>query len=151
MRGQLKSPFQQRGAICCWLTRCSLPVLQQDLAVICSSPAPLILNSVSGSLPLPVRSVIPPSQPRRNVSRERKLREALNDWRGWDTPADSKQAISLHFSQRRDAAKINLFPQKASIFTQLHFPMRKSVDFQQIPSTALPGRLQSPLCSRWKG
>lgn len=151
MRGQLKSPFQQWWAICCWLTWCSLPVLQQDLVVICSSPAPLILNSVSAGLPLPVCSVIPPSQPRWNASRERKLCEALNDWHGWDTTANSKQAISLHFSQREGAAKINLFPQKASIFTQVHFPMRKSVNFQQIPSTALPGHLQSPLCSHWKG
>lgn len=50
--------------------------------VICSSPAQLILNSVPGCLPLPVCSVIPPSRPRCNVSEERKLCEALNDWHG---------------------------------------------------------------------
>lgn len=104
------------------------------------SPAQLILNSVPGCLPLPVCSVIPLSWPRCNVSRERKLCEALNDWHGWH-----------YCPQREDSAKINLFPQKASIFTQLHFPMRKSINFQQIPSMAVPGNLQSPLCSHWKG
>lgn len=137
-RGQLKSPFRQWEAICCWLTWCFLPFLQQDLVVICSSPASLVLNSVPGGLPLPVCSVIPLSQPRCNVSWERKLCEVLNGWHGWDRTADSKQATSLHSSWSEDATKINLFLQKASIFTQLHFSTRKK--------TLISSRSPAQLC-----
>lgn len=81
-------------------------------------PGPAVLNPVPGSLPIPVCSVISGhSLDAMSLKKE--------NGHEWDTTDDSKQAISLHFSQREDTAKINLFPQKALIFTQLQFSSDK--------------------------
>lgn len=132
----IMEPFSAMGTVCCgWhdtlcllcsKTWCFFAVPQSCCTESSARQSPH--SSLQGNLW---------PQPWCNVSQERKLCEALNDWHEWDTTDNPKQVISFYFSQRVDADKINLIHQKALIFT---------VSICQWENTLISSRSLAQLC-----
>lgn len=121
-------------------------------------PSPAVLNPVPDSLPIPVCSgmgrlpsvISGHSLDAMSLKKENYVRHWMTGMSETRLTIPSKP-FHFTFPKGKMLPKSICFLKRLWSLHSFNFPMRKPLNFQQTSSIALPGCLQCPLCSHWKG